>query len=54
MLKESLETEGKQLVRAHLANIVRYATEVPFDDLTAAFQDLLKLIEKVQEALIVH
>ncbi|PRP84687.1 sestrin-like protein [Planoprotostelium fungivorum] len=45
-LKESLDSPDKVLVKTHLARIVRFSREVPFDDITSAFSDLLRQIEK--------
>jgi hypothetical protein len=47
LLSDSLKTEKKELVRTHLKTIVRYAFEVPFEDLSSAFAKLLKRIEEV-------
>lgn len=45
-LKSSLLTESKDLIKHHLPSIVRYATEVPFDDVAISFQELLKIVEQ--------
>lgn len=47
LLEDSLKTEKQELIRVHLPTIVRFSTEVPFDDLTSAFQKLVKQIESV-------
>jgi len=46
LLYQDLKTEKRELVKTHLGTITRYAFEVPFDDLTSAFQQLLSRIEE--------
>lgn len=46
-LKRSL-AEDRSLIRAHLGRIVRFATEVPFDDIMYPFRDLLAVCEKAR------
>jgi len=45
LLKESLKTEKKELIKAHIPTIVRYAYEVPFDDIRTTFKQLLETNE---------
>lgn len=45
-LSESLAS-SKELLQTHLRSIVRFAHEVPFQDLTSAFQALLQQVEAV-------
>lgn len=44
LLKESLKKD-KSLVKSHLANIVRLATESPFREISEAFRELIDQIE---------
>lgn len=44
LLKDSLKKD-RVLAKAHLANIVRFATEVPFRDISEAFRELIDQIE---------
>ncbi len=42
-----METASKDLIKNHLLAVVRFAHEVPFDDVQEIFQGLLKILEKV-------
>lgn len=46
LLKASLQTEKKELLKTHLQTIVRFATEVPFDDIMQGFQQLISHLEQ--------
>jgi len=52
LLKDSLKKD-RVLAKAHLANIVRFATEVPFRDISEAFRELIDQIELTKDPLLI-
>eukprot|EP01114_Cavostelium_apophysatum_P012588 TRINITY_DN2853_c0_g1_i3.p1 TRINITY_DN2853_c0_g1~~TRINITY_DN2853_c0_g1_i3.p1 ORF type:complete len:370 (-),score=89.81 TRINITY_DN2853_c0_g1_i3:57-1166(-) len=46
LLKQSLQSEEKKLIKHHIHNIVRLAYEVPFDDVMTSFQQFLKMVQE--------
>eukprot|EP01119_Soliformovum_irregulare_P021919 TRINITY_DN7385_c0_g1_i2.p1 TRINITY_DN7385_c0_g1~~TRINITY_DN7385_c0_g1_i2.p1 ORF type:complete len:616 (-),score=149.10 TRINITY_DN7385_c0_g1_i2:116-1963(-) len=52
ILTDSLNSESKDLIRAHLPRVVRFSAEVPFSDVTHAFAKLVKQIEESRSLMV--